>query len=190
MQLEQFIEQSEQRAYQTALYATRNSEDALDIVQDAMMKLAQQYSDKPSVEWGPLFHKILQSKIHDWYRRRNVRQKWIALNPFSIGGGATDGGSNGNQSYDGDSNSDPIENAAELKNTKPDDKLAQSRAMNVLNDAVQNLPQRQQQVFLLRTWDGLNVAETASAMGCSQGSVKTHYSRAVHKLRELLEDHI
>lgn len=185
MNLDQFLEKSEQRAYQIALYATRNSDEALDIVQDAMMKLAQQYSDKPSAEWGPLFHRILQSKIHDWYRRQNVRQKWRQILPF-----LSSSDSNSNELNNNEAINNPIENAPELKNTKPDDKLEQSRAMKILNDAVQNLPQRQQQAFLLRNWEGLNVAETATAMNCSQGSVKTHYSRAIHSLRSLLEDHI
>jgi len=136
------------------------------------MTLSQKYDHKPPAEWGPLFQRILQNKIHDWYRRQNVRQKWRQLLPFANG-------------YE--PANDPIENAPELKNTKPDDKLTQSRAMQTLNDAVQNLPRRQQQAFLLRTWEGLNVAETAAAMNCSQGSVKTHYSRAIHQLRVLLE---
>ena len=175
MQLDDFLEKSEKRAYQMALYASKSPEDALDIVQDAMMTLAQKYSQKPADEWGPLFHRIMQSKIHDWYRRQNVRMKWRDLLPFSA-----------EEEHD----NNPIENAPELSNRKPDDKLAQSRAMTLLTNAVSNLPQRQQQAFLLRTWEGLNVAETAIAMNCSQGSVKTHYSRAVHSLRTLLEDHI
>ena len=175
MQLEQFLEQAEQRAYQMALYATRNPEDALDIVQDGMMKLAQQYAHKPSDEWGPLFHRILQSKINDWHRRQNVRLKWLKL--FSV-------------SDRNEADHDPIDDAPEIKNNKPDDQLAQSRAMKVLDKAVEKLPQRQQQAFLLRCWEGLSVEQTAAAMNCSQGSVKTHYSRAIHSLREQLEEHI
>ena len=182
VQLDDFLEKSERRAYQMALYASRNQEDALDIVQDAMMTLAQKYGDKPSGEWGPLFHRILQSKIHDWYRRHNVRTKWHGLISFSPN-------DSGNGQKDEQVNN-TIENTPEQKNTKPDDRLAQSRAMKLLSEAVENLPQRQQQAFLLRSWEGLNVAETAAAMNCSQGSVKTHYSRAIHSLRELLGDHI
>ena len=178
MQLAEFITQSEQRAYQIALYASRNPEDALDIVQEAMLTLSQKYSSKPSAEWAPLFHRILQNKINDWYRRQNVRHKWREWLPLS------------NKDTNDEGCSDPIENMPELKNTKPDDKLTQSRAMTSLSEAVKNLPHRQQQAFLLRTWEGLSVAETAAAMDCSQGSVKTHYSRAVHSLREILEDHI
>lgn len=174
MQLDAFLEQSEKRAYQMALYATHNPEDALDIVQDAMMKLAQQYNDKPADEWPPLFYCILQSKIRDWYRKQKVRQKWQQWLPFS------------NEDVD----IDPIENAPETTNTKPDDKLEQGRAMTMLDNAVNELPLRQQQAFLLRCWEGMSVAETATAMSCSQGSVKTHYSRAVHHLREKLEDYI
>jgi len=174
VQFDQFLENSERRAYQMALYATRNSEEALDIVQDAMLKLADKYADRPSNEWGPLFHRILQSKINDWHRRQTVRRKWLQLLPFSTG----------------EENDDLIEQAPELKSCKPDDKLEQNRAMEILDNAIKNLPQRQQQAFLLRSWEGLNVAETAAAMNCSQGSVKTHYSRAIHSLRESLEEHI
>lgn len=179
MQLNDFLEQSEQRAYQMALYASKNPDDALDIVQEAMMTLAQKYADKPSQEWGPLFQRILQSKIHDWYRRQNVRHRWRGLLPFG-----------NKENRDDNPNSNPIDNVAEPKNTKPDDSLSQSRAMAILDEAVKNLPQRQQQAFLLRNWEGLSVEDTAAAMGCSQGSVKTHYSRAVHSLRTQLEEHI
>ena len=187
VQLNEFLEQSEQRAFQIALYASKSQEDALDIVQEAMMTLAQQYAHKSSSEWGPLFHRILQSKIHDWYRRQNVRLKWRQLLPFSNKEITTEANSGSNSATN---RYDPIENSPELKNTKPDDKLMQARTMEALNSAVQNLPLRQQQAFLLRCIEGLNVAETASAMNCSQGSVKTHYSRAIHSLREKLEDHI
>ncbi len=178
IQLNTFLEQAEQRAFQMALYATKNTDDALDIVQDAMMILTKKYSHKAPNEWGPLFHTITQNKILDWHRRQNVHKKWRSFLPFS------------NKDEDNDTYENPIENAPELKNIKPDDKLTQERAMASLSNAVKNLPPRQQQAFLLRTWEGLNVAETAAAMNCSQGSVKTHYSRAIHSLREKLEDHI
>lgn len=174
MHLDTFLAQSERRAFQIAYYATRNSDDALDIVQEAMMKLAQQYSDKPASEWPPLFHCILQSKIHDWYRKQKVRKKWFQWLPISSE----------------ETNENIIENAPETTNNRPDDKLEQSRAMNELDRAVKNLPLRQQQAFLLRSWEGLSVAETANAMKCSQGSVKTHFSRAIHNLREKLEGHV
>jgi len=153
-----------------ALMATGNPEDALDIVQDAMVKLAQNYANKHANDWPPLFQRILQSKIRDWYRRQKVRNRWRIF--FS-------------KEEHGE---DPVANAPDMSQTKPDDKLEQTRAMQTLDSAIQALPLRQQQAFLLRSWEGLDVAETAQAMGCSQGSVKTHYSRAIHSLREVLED--
>lgn len=175
MLLDTFLEQAERRAYHMALYATKNPEEALDIVQDAMMKLAQQYGDKSSDEWPPLFHRILQSRINDWFRRENVRKKWRTWLSFT---------SNDEEIED------PLENIGEVVNNRPDDKLSQSRAMSALDDAVNQLPLRQQQAFLLRCWEGLSTEQTAKAMNCSQGSVKTHYSRAIHQLRENLEDFI
>ena len=109
MQLDDFIAQSEKRAYHMALYASRNPDDALDIVQDAMISLAQKYGHKPSSEWGPLFHRILQSKINDWYRRTNVRQKWQGLLPFTE--------KNDDNSSRAESPGDPIENMPELKSS-------------------------------------------------------------------------
>ncbi len=157
-----------------AFIATGNQEDALDIVQDAMMLLAERYYDKQEAEWPPLFHRILQSKIRDWYRRQKVRNQWRQF--FT-------------RSKDSDVEADIIENAKDQRNTQPDDKLQQNRAMQTLEKTLHRLPLRQQQAFLLRVWEGLDVAQTAVSMGCSQGSVKTHYSRAIHKLRETLGEH-
>ena len=171
--LDNFLASVERRAFKIALISTNNPEDALDLVQDSMMKLAQKYANKPSNEWPMLFQTILQSKIRDWYRRQKVRNQWR-----TFFGGKND-----------ETDDDPIQEAADLTNNKPDDKFIQTQAMQQLESALQNLPLRQRQAFLLRTWEGLDVAETATVMQCSQGSVKTHYSRAIHTLRELLEDY-
>ena len=164
----------EKRAYKIAFFATRNQDDALDIMQDAMMKLAQSYAHKSAEEWPPLFHRILQTKIFDHYRKQKVRNQWMRLFPGF-----------GDKSID----ENPIDQVEDHSQTKPDDKLLQHRAMETLEQAVTNLPHRQQQAFLMRAWEGLNVEETANCMGCSQGSVKTHYSRAVHSLRLVLEEY-
>ena len=171
--LDDFLASVERRAFKIALISTSNQEEALDIVQDSMMKLAEKYADKPANEWPMLFQTILQSKIRDWYRRQKVRNQWRTF--F--------GGKNDEQ------DDDPIQGAPDLTRNKPDDKFIQTQAMHQLEAALQSLPLRQRQAFLLRTWEGLDVADTAAVMQCSQGSVKTHYSRAIHTLRELLEDY-
>jgi len=171
--LDAFLESVERRAFKTALISTSSQEDALDIVQDSMMKLVQKYANKPPNEWPMLFQKILQSKIRDWYRRQKVRNQWRTF--F--------------KPKNDEQEDDLIEGAPDLSNTKPDDKFVQTQALQTLESALQKLPLRQRQAFLLRTWEGMDVAETAEAMQCSQGSVKTHYSRAIHTLREILEDY-
>jgi RNA polymerase sigma-70 factor (ECF subfamily) len=154
-----------------AQFATGNRDEALDIVQDAMLALASRYGKRGSDEWGPLFQRILQSRILDWYRRRRTQHRWLAW----LG---TD-----------DDDEDPLAALPDPDARRPEEQFGNTRAGAALETALGALPLRQQQAFLLRTWEGLDVAATAAAMGCSQGSVKTHYSRAVHSLRNLLEDH-
>ena len=167
-----FLARVEGRALRIAEIATGNRDDALDLVQDAMMKLAQSYGHKDEGEWPPLFHRILQSGIRDWYRRQKVRNRfrsWLGL-------GNVDG------------ENDPIANHSDRPSMGPSSRLEADDFSTELEAALTALPLRQQQAFLLRTWEGFNVAQTAHAMGCSPGSVKTHYSRAVHSLREQLEE--
>ncbi|HEX9627545.1 MAG TPA: RNA polymerase sigma factor [Acidiferrobacterales bacterium] len=169
--MDRFLASIEARAFRIAHIATGNREDALDLVQDAMMKLASRYAGHDEAEWAPLFHTILQSRIRDWYRRSRVRNRLRAW----LGGE--------------DDEADPIAELPDGHNPGPAARLATGRATELLEAALGRLPLRQQQAFLLRVWEGLDVAGTARAMGCSQGSVKTHYSRAVHTLRAQLEDH-
>lgn len=155
--------------------ATGNREDALDLVQDAMLGLVKSYGDRDTADWPPLFYRILQSRIRDWYRRSRVR------NRFRVWLG-------GQRGEDVERNGDAIQHLAD---TRPgiERQVIGEDAMPRLQAALQALPLRQQQAFLLRAWEGMDVSATAFAMGCSEGSVKTHYSRAVHRLREQLEDH-
>ncbi len=154
-----------------AYIATGNREEALDIVQDAMLKLVQKYANKSPEDWPPLFMRILQSRIKDRYRRNKVRHRWrIFLN----------------QSSD-DENMNTLEQLAADTTFEPSRTNENRQAIEHLDVAVHQLPLRQQQAFLLRMWEGLNEAETAAAMGCSKGSVKTHYSRAIHTLRDKLK---
>jgi RNA polymerase sigma-70 factor, ECF subfamily len=173
-----FLSGVERRAFRMAEIATGNPDDALDLVQDAMLSLVKNYSHKTPKDWGPLFHRILQSRIRDWYRRSTVRNKlldWLGL---------ADKKADGQAEY-----ADPIQTAVDHHGKTPEDMAKNSDAGEALDLALKQLPLRQQQAFLLRNWEGLDVKQTAAAMACSDGSVKTHYSRAVHRLREILEDH-
>jgi RNA polymerase sigma-70 factor (ECF subfamily) len=157
-----------------AQIATGDADEAMDLVQDAMLKLVQHYGSREQSEWGPLFHTILQSRIRDWYRRTKVRNRWRQW----LGRGSDD-----------DEQADPLESVADAGQLSNDEQLALKRAGAALEQALRSLPIRQQQAFLLRTWEELNVADTARSMGCSEGSVKTHYFRAIRTLRTLLGDH-
>jgi RNA polymerase sigma-70 factor (ECF subfamily) len=169
VELNRFLAGVERRAFVRARLATGNGDDALDIVQDAMLALATRYADRGEAEWGALFHTILLSRLNDWYRRQRVRRRWTAW----LGA-------------DDESGEDPLERIADPRAQDPAARSAQNRAIATLETALAELPARQREAFLRRAWDGLDVAETARAMGCTEGSVKTHYSRAVHALREKL----
>ena len=173
LNLERFLGSVEKRAFQMARIALRDADEALDVVQDAMLQLARSYGSRPSVEWNPLFYRILQNRIRDYQRRRMVRNKLFAWLP--------------GKSAESDDEQDFIANVRDERQG-PVDQIMTGEAMGVLEHALRELPARQLQAFLLRNLEGLDVAETAQAMGCSQGSVKTHYSRAVHTLRAQLTD--
>jgi RNA polymerase sigma-70 factor, ECF subfamily len=159
-ELEKFLAEIERRAFRMAQVALRDPDDAMDVVQDTMLKLARNYAARPSAEWRPLFYRILENGIRDLQRRRSVRKRFMTWLP-----GAKEDPDNEAQ--------DPLENVADAAPPIPE-------------ELMRGLPARQREAFMLRNFEGLDVAETASAMGCSQGSVKTHYSRAVHTLREQL----
>jgi RNA polymerase sigma-70 factor (ECF subfamily) len=172
--LNEFLASVELKAFKIAQLALRHEEDALDAVQDAMLQLARAYGARPADEWKPLFYRILENRIRDVQRRRMVRNKVLAWLPFRQG-----------QGEDEDDKPDPLEQAVSPE-PGPGQRLELSEAMGALEAAVQALPARQRQAFLLRTLEGMDVAQTAAAMGCSEGSVKTHYFRAVHTLRAQL----
>jgi RNA polymerase sigma-70 factor (ECF subfamily) len=155
--------------------ATGNSEDALDILQDSMYKLVQKYAGHDPREWGALFQTILQSRIKDHHRRSAVRNRYRVW--F------------GRKDDDDEEGVDPIQTMADEHGSRPESELEMSASMEILDEAVRQLPARQQQAFMLRALEGLDVAETAKVMKCSEGSVKTHYFRALAVLREKLEDY-
>ena len=172
-QLNRFLAEVERRALRIAEIAVRDRDEALDLVQDAMIKLARKYADRDTGEWPPLFYRILQNGIRDWHRRQAVRNRvmvWF-----------------GRRS--GDDEYDPVASAPDPIGRAPEQELSNQEAMQSLESAVQALPARQREAFMLRTFEGLDVAGTAVAMGCSEGSVKTHYSRAIHSLRDTLGDY-
>jgi len=173
-QLNQFLAGVERRALRMAEVAVRDRDEALDLVQDAMIKLARNYAARPEQEWTPLFYRILQNGIRDWHRRQKVRNRvmvWFG------------------RSGSGDDEYDVVASAPDPAGRAPVDEVQTHETMQHLEVAIRDLPGRQREAFMLRTFEGLNVAGTATAMGCSEGSVKTHYSRAVHTLREQLGEH-
>ena len=172
-QLNQFLAEVERRALRMAEIAVRDRDEAMDIVQDSMIKLARNYASRSENEWAPLFYRILQNGIRDWHRRRKVRNRVMVW--FGRGGGSDD-------EYD------VVAAAPDPAGRAPVEELQTEQAMQRLEVAIRELPGRQREAFMLRTFEGLDVAGTAIAMGCSEGSVKTHYSRAVHALRAQLGD--
>ncbi len=172
-ELSNFLASVEKRAYRMAQLAINDREEAFDIVQDAMISLVRRYGGRDPQQWRPLFYRILQNRIQDHYRRAKTRQ--MIFGWFSCGGDDGEG-------------DNPIDNAAD-HTPEVSEQLKSSRAVVALDEAIAQLPLRQQQAVMLRLWEGLDVAETARAMRCSAGSVKTHYSRAIGKLRETLGEH-
>jgi RNA polymerase sigma-70 factor, ECF subfamily len=171
--LERFLASVELKAFKMAQLALRHEDDALDAVQDAMLQLARSYASRSIEEWKPLFYRILQNRIRDLQRRRTVRARFLSWLPAS--------------STEPDEGDDPIARSADSR-PEPGRRLELDEAMHALEHALQELPQRQQQAFLLRNLEGLDVEQTATAMSCSQGSVKTHYFRALQTLRAKLGD--
>lgn len=174
-ELTDFLKSVEKRAFRIAELSLRQPEDALDVVQDAMLQLVSHYARQPAEEWPRLFYRILRNRIRDTQRRRRTRNRVIA---WWTGGVAEEE----------DASPDPIESAV-ADGPLPPDEVAQSQSMAALQAALRHLPDRQREAFVLRALEGLDVAATASAMGCSQGSVKTHYFRALTQLRSVLGEH-
>jgi len=167
-----FLASSEKRAYRRALLATRHADDALDIVQEAMMQLAHRYAQRPSSEWPMLFARIVTNGIRDWHRRQTLRRKLFFWLPA--------------ESEDDDHGS-AVEQVADPRAREGLQHLANGQLLQQLQASLAQLPARQREAFELRIWEGLDVRDTASAMACSEGSVKTHLSRALHRLRADLQ---
>jgi RNA polymerase sigma-70 factor (ECF subfamily) len=177
-ELSNFLTDVERRAFKQAAFAVRDSHAALDIVQDAMLKLAEKYGGKPAGELPMLFQRILQNTIRDFFRRQKVRSMWTTL--FSSFGPKGD-----------EDDYDPLETimhqGSAARTPEPTEELLRTQTLAAIEEALAQLPARQRQAFILRYWEDMDVAETARAMGCSEGSVKTHCSRATHTLAGLLK---
>ncbi|MCP5267098.1 MAG: RNA polymerase sigma factor [Burkholderiaceae bacterium] len=178
-EMSDFLASVERRAYKHALYAVRNEETALDLVQDAMIRLAEKYAERPAAELAPLFQRILQNVITDHFRRQKVRNLWTTLlSSLTVEG--DDGGSrDALDTLEPEPGSQRAESAS--------DQVERAQVLTIIEHEIRKLPKRQREAFLLRYWEEFDVAETASAMGCSEGSVKTHCSRATHTLAAALK---
>lgn len=168
--LNAFLMSVERRALRIAEIMTRDRDEALDLVQDAMMSLARRYQRRPAAEWPPLFYRILDNRIRDWQRRQTIKRRlffWHDKTPE-------------------EEHEDPLDRIPDFA-PSAEERLAQREAMNRLESALRELPRRQREAFVLRIWEGFDVERTAQAMGCSGGSVKTHLSRALVALRKQLE---
>lgn len=169
--LERFLRDIERRALRMTEFATSNREEALDLVQDAMFGFVRHYGTRAATEWQPLFWRVLDSRVNDWHRRQRVRGRWLGW--FERGNAEAD--------------DDPIAALPDPGEPGPLARMADDEASAALEVSLRALPLRQRQAFMLRMWEGLDVAATAVAMRCSQGSVKTHLSRALANLRGSLE---
>lgn len=176
-ELADFLADVERRAFKQALFAVRDEDAALDIVQDCMMRLAEKYGDRPSDQLPLLFQRILQNAIRDHYRRTRTRMgRFVQLSSFE---GDEDEPTDPLELIEVDEDSNPF--------ATPPEALLQAQTLAAIETALQALPPRQREAFLLRYWEGLDIAETATVMGCSEGSVKTHCSRATQALAATLK---
>lgn len=170
--MDRFLREVERRALRMAELSSGSRDDALELVQETMYGFVRGYGGKPQAEWPLLFWRVLDSRLTDFHRRRSVRSRWMTW--FS-------------PREEDDEGEDPIARVPDPSEPGPLSRLADDEAMRALERALQALPRRQRQAFLLRVWEGLDVAQTASAMGLSEGSVKTHLFRALQQLRTRLE---
>jgi RNA polymerase sigma-70 factor, ECF subfamily len=171
--MEAFLKSVEKKAFRIIQIATGGTDDALDILQESMMAFVRNYSNKNESEWRPLFYKVVQNKIRDWFRKERLKRLFFFSMPA-------------HQPDEADDRPDPVDHMPD-HHVDPLTDVKTSQAMLKLNTVLKQLPRRQQQVFLLRAWEGLSTQDTATAMNCTEGTVKTQYFRAVNRLKEELE---
>ncbi len=172
--LDGFLAATERRALRFAQLATGDADEALDLVQDAMIALARHYAGKPSAEWPALFHRILDNRIRRWRFKQVLTRRWLGLRARPL------------PSEDGEAE-DPLTALPDSEAARPDAHLQTGQTLTAVQAALRRLPDRQRQAFLLRHWQGLSTEDTAQAMACTTGSVKTHLSRAVASLKYQLQ---
>lgn len=177
-ELSDFLKSVEKRAFKRAAYAVRDDDAALDIVQDAMIRLAEKYADRPVAEFPLIFQRIVTNATMDWFRRQKVRHA-VLRNFSDFDSTSEDEEFDLLETLEAAGDSVQTESAAES--------FSRAQILLLIDDEVSKLPTRQREAFLLRYWEELDVAETAAVMGCSEGSVKTHCSRAVHALASVLK---
>ncbi|MDO5102262.1 MAG: RNA polymerase sigma factor [Lautropia sp.] len=180
-EISEFLASVERRAFKQAVYAVRDEEAALDIVQDAMIRLVEKYEDRPAAELPPLFQRILQNIIHDHFRRQKVRNTWVSLfSALPLG----------RHDREQDQDTDPLDAllARQPDQQVPDtaQQVESEQLVRLIEAEIARLPRRQREAFVMRYWEEMDVAETAAVMGCSEGSVKTHCSRAIQSLSRAL----
>ena len=178
-EISDFLIKVEKRAYKQALFAVHDEHAALDLVQDSMMKLTVKYASKPAEELPLLFQRILQNTIRDYYRRQRTRSLWTTLfSAFAPNGQGKD--------HEGFNILETL--LVKQAANEPDAQLERSQLINLIEKAMETLPARQREAFILRYWEEMSLTETAAIMNCSEGSVKTHCSRAVHTLAIILKE--
>jgi RNA polymerase sigma-70 factor (ECF subfamily) len=165
--LDAFLAGIERRALRMAELTTRDFDEALDCVQDAMFQLARHYADRPADEWPPLFYRILDNRLRKWRFKQLLRGRWLG-------------------SLMTDEDGALLDSLPAAEEERPDELADRAQRLSRVRHALHQLPLRQRQAFLLRHWEGLSTAETAVAIACSEGSVKTHLSRALAALQPLL----
>ena len=175
--LDVFLSSVQRRAFAMARSAAGNNDDAMDLVQDSMLQLVKSYADREIEEWRKLFFRILNNKINDLFRRRKLLQRFGGILP----------GSSHPSTQEPNTATDPFDKIP-AADGDPSHTLQREETINSLHSAIIKLPRRQREAFMLRCWEGFSTQETAETMGCSQGSVKTHYSRALLALRTQLEE--
>lgn len=173
--LERFLLSVQRRAFVMARTASGNADDALDVVQDSMLQLVKSYADRDADQWRKLFYRILNNKLNDLFRRRKFLQRFGGLLPGAIA----------SRPGEPESGADPFDNIP-AADGDPSHMLHREQTITRLHSHISQLPRRQREAFMLRCWEGFSTRETAQTMGCSEGSVKTHYSRALHALRSQL----
>ena len=166
--IDDFLISVEKKGYRIALLAVGQHADAIDILQDAMLKLVTNYSEKPANEWKPLFYRILHNRVTDWQRQQKLKNMFFFWR------------------HDSEDEADIFDNISDEKTLDPMQAIGKSALQKDVVAELEKLPLKQQQCFLLRTWEGMSVKETAVVMQCSEGSVKTHFFRAVQKLKSVL----